>query len=108
MGTMHEVRIEGRGLLTWTVRPVGKAWLAQCDAIKLCIEADSAEEVDATIRETMDLTLRSLFSSGEFERFLHDRGWHVSTTTPIPQGITEDRLTFRAPVSVQRDLYATA
>lgn len=108
METMHQVLLEGRGVLTWMVRPVGKAWLAQCDAMKLCIEAESAEEVDASIRETMDLTLRSLFSSGEFEQFLSDHGWHVSHATPIPRGIAEDRLTFRAPVSVQRDLYATA
>jgi len=76
------VRIEGKLLWKWGRTKHGN-YVAVCDAIAQTVQAEKFRELLQTIDEALESTFRDLFSSGDLDAFLKERGW--STESPVPR-----------------------
>ena len=67
--------------LIWRVEPAEEpdehgrdGWVGFCDALDICTEGDSLDELREMIVETMDLLMQDLLEDGEVERYLRLKG----------------------------------
>ena len=75
------VHIQGKILWKWGRTSQGN-YIAVCDSIAQTVQASRFGELLETMQEALESTFRELFSSGDLENFLHERGW--STDLPVP------------------------
>jgi hypothetical protein len=68
------VHIQGSLIWKWG-RTKSGGYIAICDPIGQTVESDKFGELLEMIQEALDSTLRELFSSGDLENFLSERGW---------------------------------
>lgn len=61
-----------------------KRVVAVCDALNICLEADSHEELESLIPEAMHLLLKDLLADNEFDQFLQARGWQAVNVPQRP------------------------
>lgn len=57
--------------------------IAVCDPLSVTIEGDSEGELKENIAHTIHLVFSAMLKSGDFERFLKERGW-TSTQILMP------------------------
>ena len=72
-------------------------WIAVCDPLRLTIEADSSSELRENIEDALQLFLRSLLKSGDFERFLQEHGWQKRI---MGNAVSGDDVRFDVPIEL--------
>jgi len=78
---MMVIQIEGK--TEWKVsRTRGGLLLGICDPLGLTVESDTWASLMEDIAQTLNAMLHDLNRSGDFERFLYDRGWRPQQRPP--------------------------
>jgi hypothetical protein len=90
------VHIQGKLVWKWGRTKRGN-YVAVCDAIAQTVQAGKFGELLETMHEALESTFRELFSSGDLEKFLRDRGW--STELPVPR--TQRNIRFEMPFDLK-------
>jgi hypothetical protein len=90
------VQIQGNLVWKWGRTKAGN-YIAVCDPIAQTVQAGKFGELLETMYEALDSTFRELFSSGDLEKFLRDRGW--SLTAPMPR--TQKNVRFEMPFDLK-------
>lgn len=85
----HVVEVEGTITWKWGRTAQGQ-FIAICDPFGQTIQAAKFSDLLASINEALDSTFRELFSSGDLERFLRDRGWSAKLPTKPQKNIRFD------------------
>ena len=67
------VRIEGN--VEWRVLETEGGYLGDCDSLNVVVEAETSPELYEAIGEAITFLLHDLYTDGELENFLQDRGW---------------------------------
>lgn len=78
--------------------PATKFWVAVCQPLKLTVQGETWGALMECINDTLDLLLKDLFASGNFEKFLRKQGWKRLNDVPP----NASRLKFDVPFDVQR------
>src|SRR5690242_1831983 len=82
--------------LNWqSVRGKGGNWVAVCEPLKITLQAETWAELMEDIASSINLLMRDLVESNEFDQFMKDRGWTVSGQ--IPQGLAAQQVRFDVP-----------
>jgi len=86
------------GAVVWSAKKNQKtgAIVADCEALRLSMAGDNEEDLEANIRETLQMFFSSLLQSGEFDTFLRTRGW-THTNIPSAHEVSPDELEFDVP-----------
>lgn len=65
------------GQIAWRVKQMeqSKRRLGVCDELNLSIEAESLDELNSLISETVHLLMADLLEDNELHDFLRERGW---------------------------------
>ena len=79
--------------------PASGRWIAICDPLRLTIEADSSSELRENIEDALQLFMRSLLRSGDFERFLQEHGWRKHMVGLLTDPTTGD-VRFDVPIEL--------
>ena len=74
-------------------------FIAVCDPIAQTVQADSFNDLVDTIQEVVSGTFKELFSTGDLEKFLHDRGWSMKG---LPEQPKPRNLRFDVPFTFNR------
>lgn len=79
----------------WSVQQsaTSKRWTGVCDPMNITTEADTLDELQGVINESMQLLLTDLLHDNELDRFLRERGW---TARNLPK-VGEDEAVFDFP-----------
>ena len=77
--------IKIRANLSWRVfqEPEAGKFVGICDALSLTIEGDSWSDFMESVEETISAVMLDLVETGDFERFLMDRGWRLVQPMPV-------------------------
>jgi len=77
------VKFETTVQVVWKVfRSDTGEWVAICDSLGLTAMGDTWSELGESINQTLNLMMIDLIETGEFDRFLRDRGWRLLTAPP--------------------------
>jgi hypothetical protein len=60
--------------------------IAVCDALNLCLEAESETELRSLIPEAMHTLMVDLFEDNEIEQYLREKGWRALNLPARPDG----------------------
>ena len=94
---MTIIQIEGK--TEWKVsRTHSGQLLGICESLGLTVESDTWANLMEDIAQTLDAMLHDLSRSGDFERFLYDRGWHLSRG---PTGPSADDVWYDVPFTTR-------
>ena len=78
------VHIQGKLMWKWGRTKRG-TYIAICDDIAQTVQASKFGDLLETMHEALESTLRELFSSGDLDKFLHERGWTIKSPAPRKQ-----------------------
>jgi len=87
MSIIHRVDIEAKVLWKWRRSPTSTRFIAVCDALNLCLEADSEQELQSLIPEAMHLLMIDLLADNEIDQYLRDKGWQARNLPERPDGV---------------------
>ncbi len=62
--------------------PASKYWVAVCDPLMLTTQGATWSELLESIGDSLNLLLRELFNTGDFDRFLKEHGWKLQGEIP--------------------------
>jgi hypothetical protein len=79
------------------------SYVAVCDAISQTVQARRFSELLETMSEALDSTFRELFSTGDLETFLRERGWSTDIPVPPNKGRVRFEIPFELKGSQRRD-----
>ena len=68
------VHIQGKLIWKWG-RTKSGSYVAVCDPLAQTVQANKFGELLETMNEALESTFKELFSSGDLEKFLQERGW---------------------------------
>src|SRR5262245_44293674 len=82
-------KVEIQASVQWMSRrsPTSTRYIAVCDALNLCLEADSEDELRSLIPEAMHLLMIDLLADNEISQFLQEKGWRAAN---LPEHANED------------------
>jgi hypothetical protein len=81
--------------LSWRIYGLDNGkFLGICDALHITLEDDSFPDLMESMQESLNLLFMDLHQSGDFDRFLREKGWRLFS--PMPARITK-QTTFRVP-----------
>ncbi len=87
--------------VSWRARRTPKGhWVAVCDSLRLTVEADTWDELNASINEALQLLMIDLIEGGDVMPFLRQQGWTPTTALPKKAG---SRTKFDIPWTVTQD-----
>ncbi len=90
------VHVKAKLIWRWSRTKHGN-YIAVCDPIAQTVEAGKFSELLETIHEALESTFRELFSSGDLENFLKERGWAIDQ--PVPR--TRRNVCFEIPFDLK-------
>jgi predicted RNase H-like HicB family nuclease len=73
--------------------------IASCDPLNVVMSGKDPADLEANIRETLQLLFTSLLRDGEFDSFLRQHGWSASPM-PSQEDIAAHGLRFNAPMEL--------
>ncbi|MBI3371721.1 MAG: hypothetical protein HY017_08215 [Betaproteobacteria bacterium] len=90
------IRMEGHAQLQWHVRrsTTSGRWIGVCEPMNQVTEADSLDELNSVIEETIQLLLTDLLLDNELEQFLREHGW---TANNVPPQVSASDVRFDVP-----------
>ena len=93
---MTEIVIEVKSTIEWTATQseTSARWIAECEALGICVEGESLDELHSLIPEANFALLVDLLEDNELQRFLMERGWEAVN---MPQGPVNDDIEFSIP-----------
>ncbi len=88
------------GMVRWVYSQTkGGTWLAICEDLKLTMEGDTYQEMLENLSEGIQLLLVDLVKTGDFDRFLREKGWHKAPAH-IPANVTLRTVRFDIPMEI--------
>lgn len=90
----RKVEIQAKVLWKSGPSPTSSRYIAVCDELNLCLEAESEQELQSLIPEAMHLLMVDLFSDNEIDQFLRDKGWHALNLPDRPDGDVQFHVPF--------------
>jgi len=96
---MATTTITIQGNVTWTWNRTRRgSYIAVCRPIGQTVQAERWAELLESIDEVLGSTFKELLSTGDFERFLKERGWSCG---PIPTPRIRRNLRFEMPFNLK-------
>lgn len=94
MTRVRRVNIEA--IVQWRHRrsPTSSRYIAICDELNLCLEADSEEELRSLIPEAMHLLMVDLLADNEIDQYLREKGWQAINLPARLEGNVEFNVPF--------------
>jgi hypothetical protein len=96
------INIQGNLAWLWCRTKTGN-YLAICNPLAQTVQADTFRELLETMDEALNSTLNELFSTGDLNKFLHERGWSFMTPIPPQQRNVRFEMPFDVKGSSKRD-----
>jgi hypothetical protein len=78
----------------WRRSSTSTRYIAVCDALNLCLEADSEEELKSLIPEAMHLLMIDLLADNEIDEYLREKGWQALNLPQQPENDVEFHVPF--------------
>lgn len=94
MSVTRKIEIQGKVEWKWRRSPTSTRYIAVCDALNLCLEADSEAELKSLIPEAMHLLLVDLYADNEISQYLRDKGWRAANLPDRPDGDVQFHVPF--------------
>lgn len=94
MATVKKVTIQANVAWSVTRSASSDRWIAICDELNLTTEADSEEELQSLIPETLHLLMADLLEDDELAQYLHEKGW---SAVGLPSSHEADDIMFDLP-----------
>lgn len=70
--------------------------IAVCDPLGLAVEAESEEELQSLMQESLHLLFTDLIADNEFDQFLSEKGWSSNRTPDL----TDEEVHFQVPMEL--------
>lgn len=84
-------RVNIQAIVQWRHRrsPTSSRYIAICDELNLCLEADSEDELRSLIPEAMHLLMVDLLADNEIDQYLREKGWQAMNLPARLEGNVE-------------------
>ena len=90
------IHIQGKLVWKWCLTKQGN-YIAICDAMAATVQASKFRELLESIDEALESTFRDLFSTGDLEKFLQERGW----SSDLPPHRSQRHVRFEMPFDLK-------
>ena len=95
--TRNGIHIEG-AQIPWAIQRTSNGfWVGVCDALNITVQSGTWQELMEDIGTAIDMLLADLVETGNFERFLHDKGWSIELSRDSYESIEPQNLKFDVP-----------